>query len=29
MNIDAEDVVFISEYTGGGFGSKITGRQSP
>jgi xanthine dehydrogenase molybdenum-binding subunit len=25
LNIDAEKVVFISEYTGGGFGSKITG----
>jgi len=25
MNIDADNVVFISEYTGGGFGSKITG----
>jgi len=25
MNIDASKVVFISEYTGGGFGSKITG----
>jgi xanthine dehydrogenase molybdenum-binding subunit len=25
MNMDAEKVVFISEYTGGGFGSKITG----
>jgi CO/xanthine dehydrogenase Mo-binding subunit len=25
LNIDAEQVVFISEYTGGGFGSKITG----
>ena len=25
LNIDSEKVVFISEYTGGGFGSKITG----
>ena len=25
LNIDPEKVVFISEYTGGGFGSKITG----
>jgi xanthine dehydrogenase molybdenum-binding subunit len=25
LNIDPENVVFISEYTGGGFGSKITG----
>src|ERR1700746_3565037 len=25
LNMDAKDVVFISEYTGGGFGSKITG----
>jgi xanthine dehydrogenase molybdenum-binding subunit len=25
LNIDVEKVVFISEYTGGGFGSKITG----
>src|SRR5208282_3093543 len=25
MNMSADDVVFISEYTGGGFGSKITG----
>ena len=25
MNIDQDNVVFISEYTGGGFGSKITG----
>jgi len=25
LNIDVERVVFISEYTGGGFGSKITG----
>jgi CO/xanthine dehydrogenase Mo-binding subunit len=25
LNIDPEEVVFISEYTGGGFGSKITG----
>lgn len=25
LNIDPKDVVFISEYTGGGFGSKITG----
>ena len=25
MNIDQDKVVFISEYTGGGFGSKITG----
>ena len=25
LNIDAEKVVFISEYTGGGFGSKVTG----
>ena len=25
MNMNADDVVFISEYTGGGFGSKITG----
>jgi CO/xanthine dehydrogenase Mo-binding subunit len=25
LNIDADKVVFISEYTGGGFGSKITG----
>jgi CO/xanthine dehydrogenase Mo-binding subunit len=25
MNIDADKIVFISEYTGGGFGSKITG----
>src|SRR6202162_167970 len=25
LNMDAERVVFISEYTGGGFGSKITG----
>jgi len=25
LNMDAMDVVFISEYTGGGFGSKITG----
>jgi xanthine dehydrogenase molybdenum-binding subunit len=25
LNIEAEKVVFISEYTGGGFGSKITG----
>jgi CO/xanthine dehydrogenase Mo-binding subunit len=25
MNMDQEKVVFISEYTGGGFGSKITG----
>ena len=25
LNMDAEKVVFISEYTGGGFGSKITG----
>jgi CO/xanthine dehydrogenase Mo-binding subunit len=25
LNIDANKVVFISEYTGGGFGSKITG----
>jgi xanthine dehydrogenase molybdenum-binding subunit len=25
LNIDAEKVVLISEYTGGGFGSKITG----
>src|SRR5271165_5566941 len=25
LNMDAENVVFISEYTGGGFGSKITG----
>ena len=25
MNMDVKDVVFISEYTGGGFGSKITG----
>jgi xanthine dehydrogenase molybdenum-binding subunit len=25
MNIDVENVVFISEYTGGGFGSKVTG----
>jgi CO/xanthine dehydrogenase Mo-binding subunit len=24
MNMKAEDVVFISEYTGGGFGSKVT-----
>ena len=24
MNIDAKDIVFISEYTGGGFGSKVT-----
>src|SRR5271170_4520853 len=25
LNIDASNIVFISEYTGGGFGSKITG----
>jgi len=25
LNIDADKIVFISEYTGGGFGSKITG----
>jgi CO/xanthine dehydrogenase Mo-binding subunit len=25
LNVDPEKVVFISEYTGGGFGSKITG----
>jgi CO/xanthine dehydrogenase Mo-binding subunit len=25
MNIDLDKIVFISEYTGGGFGSKITG----
>ncbi len=25
MNMKREDIVFISEYTGGGFGSKITG----
>ncbi|MGA7293518.1 MAG: xanthine dehydrogenase family protein molybdopterin-binding subunit [Terriglobales bacterium] len=25
LNIDPEKIVFISEYTGGGFGSKITG----
>ena len=25
MNIDVDKIVFISEYTGGGFGSKITG----
>jgi xanthine dehydrogenase molybdenum-binding subunit len=25
MNMKPEDIVFISEYTGGGFGSKITG----
>ena len=25
MNISQDDIVFISEYTGGGFGSKITG----
>jgi len=25
LNVDPNDVVFISEYTGGGFGSKITG----
>jgi CO/xanthine dehydrogenase Mo-binding subunit len=25
LNIDASKIVFISEYTGGGFGSKITG----
>jgi len=25
LNIDPEKVIFISEYTGGGFGSKITG----
>jgi CO/xanthine dehydrogenase Mo-binding subunit len=25
LNMDPEKVVFISEYTGGGFGSKITG----
>jgi xanthine dehydrogenase molybdenum-binding subunit len=25
LNIDPEKVVFVSEYTGGGFGSKITG----
>jgi CO/xanthine dehydrogenase Mo-binding subunit len=25
LNVDADKVVFISEYTGGGFGSKITG----
>lgn len=25
MNIDLDQIVFISEYTGGGFGSKITG----
>jgi CO/xanthine dehydrogenase Mo-binding subunit len=25
MNIDVDKVVFISEYTGGGFGSKVTG----
>lgn len=25
LNINADNVVFISEYTGGGFGSKITG----
>ena len=25
MNIPVDDIVFISEYTGGGFGSKITG----
>ena len=25
LNMDAKQVVFISEYTGGGFGSKITG----
>jgi xanthine dehydrogenase molybdenum-binding subunit len=25
MNMDASKIVFISEYTGGGFGSKITG----
>ena len=25
MNMDADKIVFISEYTGGGFGSKITG----
>ncbi|MGC1462574.1 MAG: xanthine dehydrogenase family protein molybdopterin-binding subunit [Terracidiphilus sp.] len=25
MNIDQDKIVFISEYTGGGFGSKITG----
>jgi CO/xanthine dehydrogenase Mo-binding subunit len=25
MSMNADDVVFISEYTGGGFGSKITG----
>ena len=25
MNMDANQIVFISEYTGGGFGSKITG----
>src|ERR1035438_288753 len=25
LNMDAEKIVFISEYTGGGFGSKITG----
>jgi len=25
LNMDPDDVVFISEYTGGGFGSKITG----
>lgn len=25
MNIDVDQIVFISEYTGGGFGSKITG----
>ncbi len=25
LNMDPKDIVFISEYTGGGFGSKITG----
>jgi xanthine dehydrogenase molybdenum-binding subunit len=25
MNLDVDQIVFISEYTGGGFGSKITG----
>jgi xanthine dehydrogenase molybdenum-binding subunit len=25
LNIDADKIVFISEYTGGGFGSKVTG----
>ena len=28
MNMKADDVVFISEYTGGGFGSKITAIRS-